>query len=96
MIQNIWHCFACTGTKTTANCLTFWIFKNFNWQGYFQYLVTFLLCSISTQVYYYFSCSASNDVLAWISAMILFALGILYLILHFAVGKEGYAGELKG
>jgi hypothetical protein len=47
--------------------------------------------SVSTEVYYYFSCAGSdNVVLAWVSSMVLFGLGILYLILHFSIGR-GYA-----
>lgn len=50
---------------------------------------------MSTQVYYYFSCAGSdNTVLAWTSSMILFGLGVLYLALHFTVGRD-YANQLK-
>ena len=53
-----------------------------------------MLWSISSQVYYYFGCSSGNTVLAWVSALILLSLGVLYIVLHYCAGS-GYGKNLK-
>lgn len=81
------------------NLRLFWTILGF-WRRYleeaysiFSNFTSYL--SVSTEVYYYFSCSGTdNPVLAWTSSMVLFGIGVLYLFLHFTVGNA-YANDLK-
>jgi hypothetical protein len=50
--------------------------------------------SLSSSVFFYFSCGTEDTVLAWVSSMIIFYIGVLYLLLHFCAG-EGYSQSLK-
>jgi hypothetical protein len=44
--------------------------------------------SLSTVVFFYFSCGNDSDILAWISASIIFVLGIFYCIMHCFCGSK--------
>lgn len=50
--------------------------------------------SLSSSIFFYFSCGTENVVLAWVSSMIIFAMGAMYVFMHFCAG-EGYANSLK-
>ena len=52
------------------------------------------LASLSSEVFYYFSCGSNDGVLAWVFGVALFALGVLYVVLQFCGGSE-YTRELK-
>ena len=56
---------------------------------YLQYLVNIYLIifSLSSQVFYYFSCGSANTLLGWGFGMTLFGLGVFYLGLHFCRGN---------
>lgn len=54
----------------------------------FNILYKILIISLSSQVFYYFSCGASNTLLGWVFGMALFGLGIFYLFLHFCKGSQ--------
>jgi len=47
---------------------------------------------MASSVFYYFSCGNDNTVVAWISAILIFLLGLLYIVLHFCGGKK-FKGE---
>ena len=65
------------------------------WKRNIQYLVKFdLKLSLSSSVFYFFSCGNSNAIVGWIMGIIMFAMGILYFILHFCGGSE-YNKEIK-
>jgi hypothetical protein len=45
-------------------------------------------------VYYYFIFTEKTTVLAWVSASILMAIGVLYIFLHFCA-RDGYTKEMR-
>ena len=53
-----------------------------------QPLVLRALASMASTVFYFFSCGNSNDIVGWIAAILIFALGVFYIGIHFCGGEE--------
>ena len=54
-----------------------------------------MLFSLSTVVFFYFSCGSDSDVLAWIAAIIIFVLGIFYCVMGCCCGEMEEDNEKK-
>jgi hypothetical protein len=50
---------------------------------------------MSSSVFYYFSCGNSNEVVGWIAAILIFLLGLLYIVLHFCGGDQFKSSDAK-
>jgi hypothetical protein len=42
---------------------------------------------MASSVFYFFSCGSNNDVLGWISSILIFLLGVFYIGVHFCGGE---------
>jgi hypothetical protein len=42
---------------------------------------------MASSVFYYFSCGSNNEVVGWIAAILIFLLGLFYIVIHFCGGK---------
>ena len=85
----------CCWVQDYVHHQAFRIPSNSYWKGNLQYLVKFYLkLSLASSVFYFFACGSNNGVVGWIMGIIMFAMGILYFILHCCGGSE-YNKEIK-
>ncbi len=61
------------------------IFRLADRKGNLQYLVFFIEFSLSSVAFWFLQ---DNDVLAWISAIVLFVSGVIYVVFHCGYAKE--------
>lgn len=88
-LQTLWINAFSSRLQLQNNKKIFSIFEVIFRKRVFQHLVTFLLInSLSTVVFFYFSCGNNSDALAWIAASIIFVLGIFYCLMHCFCGHK--------
>lgn len=80
ILQSSWRSFHSCIIQSIIYYETICLYEGIFWQRSLQLIVNIKLFSMSSSVFYYFTCGNDNTVVAWIAAILIFVTGVFYII----------------